>query len=124
MRQHRLGLPKPLAHSFPFLSLRFMMNPSGVEVSPSAQHRAHSQPSPMNEAFARQRDDLELLSIRNVTELLGVSRLSVNRLVERGLVPVYRVLSCVRFKRSDIVNFLAKNRTAAWRDEPYASKKN
>lgn len=78
----------------------------------------------MNETLALKRDDLELLSIRKVTELLGISRLSVHRLVERGLVPVYRILKCVRFKRSDIVNFLAKNRTAAWRDEPYASKKN
>ena len=66
----------------------------------------------MNETLARQRDDLELLSIRKVAELLGVSRLSVNRLIERGLVPVYRILSCVRF-----------NCTPAWRGDIYVNKK-
>jgi excisionase family DNA binding protein len=77
----------------------------------------------MNETLALKRDDLELLSIRNVTELFGISRHSVLRLIERGLVPVYRVLSCVRFKRSDITNFLAKNCTPAWRDELYGREK-
>lgn len=73
----------------------------------------------MNQTLSMEREALELLSIRRVTELLGISRLSVHRLVERGLVPVYRILSCVRFKRSDIMKFLASNRTAAWRDDPY-----
>ena len=77
----------------------------------------------MNETLARQRDDLELLSIRKVAELLGVSRLSVNRLIERGLVPVYRILSCVRFKRSDITKMLSRNCTPAWRGDIYVNKK-
>lgn len=73
----------------------------------------------MNQTLSVEREALELLSIRKLTELLGVSRLSVHRLVERGLVPVYRILSCVRFKRSDIMKFLDSNRTAAWRDDQY-----
>ena len=74
----------------------------------------------MHENIARPRDGSEFFGVRQVAELLSVSRLSVYRLVEQGLVPVYRILRCVRFKRSDIVNFLAKRRTPAWRDDPYA----
>jgi len=66
---------------------------------------------------------LEFLGVREVATLLHISRLSVYRLIEQGLIPFYRILRCVRFKRSDIVNFLAKRCTPAWRDDLYGSKK-
>lgn len=100
-----------------------MLNASGPELQTSAHRAALSKSSPMNENLANPRADLELLSVRQVAELFHVSRLSVYRLIEYGLVPVYRVLRCVRFRRADITNFLAKNCTSAWRDELYGRKK-
>lgn len=77
----------------------------------------------MTETLASPRVGSEFLSVRQVADLLNVSRLSVYRLIEQGLVPVYRILRCVRFKRADLQNYLAKQRTAAWRDEPYGHPK-
>lgn len=73
----------------------------------------------MTTALTDRREALEFLGPRQVAELLGVSRLSVYRLGERGFLPVYRILRCLRFKRADIIEFLARNRTGAWRDESY-----
>lgn len=77
----------------------------------------------MTEPLAPSQRTSEFLSVREVAEFLNVSRLSVYRLIEQGLVPVYRILRCLRFKRTDLLTFLAGNRTAAWRTEAYASPK-
>lgn len=76
----------------------------------------------MTETLASPRAASEFLSVRQVAELLSVSRLSVYRLIEQGLVPGYRILRCVRFKRADLQSYLTKQRTAAWRDELYGQK--
>lgn len=76
----------------------------------------------MHETTPNPRADLELFGVRQVAELLNVSRLSVYRLIEKGLIPFYRILRCVRFKRSDVVKFLAERCSPAWRDDLYGRK--
>lgn len=75
----------------------------------------------MTNTLASPRETLEFLGVREVADLLRISRLSVYRLIESGRVPVYRILRCLRFKHTDIMEFLARNRTDAWRNDQYGS---
>jgi excisionase family DNA binding protein len=67
--------------------------------------------------------ELEFLRVRQVASLLNISRLGVYRLIERGLIPVYRVARCALLKRSDIVALLANCRVPARHESTYGGQK-
>ena len=52
-----------------------------------------------------------LLSTPEVASYLNVSRLTVYRLIERGLLPVYKVARRLRFRLNDVDAYLASART-------------
>lgn len=57
------------------------------------------------------RFDEALLSVIQVAQMLNVSRLTIYRLIERGILPVYRIARRLRFHRNDLTAYLAKSRT-------------
>lgn len=73
----------------------------------------------MTESAFAPRNDLEFLGTQDLMKLLQVSRLSVYRLIERGLLPVYRVCRLLRFKKSDVAAFLESRRAEARRTDLY-----
>lgn len=50
----------------------------------------------------------ELIGVDDLANLLGVSQASVYRMVERRLIPFYRLPRYLRFRRSDVEQYLAK----------------
>ncbi len=63
----------------------------------------------------------ELLDVNELAELLKVSRTSVYRLIERRELPFLKLQRVIRFRRSDVDEYLDRCRVAS-RDE-YAGKK-
>ena len=55
--------------------------------------------------------DEPLLSVQQVAETLSVSRLTIYRLIERRLLPAFRVARRLRFSRGDVTRYLADVRT-------------
>ncbi len=53
----------------------------------------------------------ELISTDGLAAMLGVSRMTVYRLIERRALPVYRVCRRIRFKLEDVQNFVESQRT-------------
>lgn len=97
-----------------------MMNISDPVRDPSASApAAHSQPQHMPKHLLSPREEAEFLDPKGVAALLGISRLSVYRLIERRLVPSYRIFRCVRFRREDILAFVARQRTPVVSTPPY-----
>lgn len=56
---------------------------------------------------------IELLTIKEVAELLRVSPQSVRRLQQGRHLPFIKVGGSVRFDKNDIINFLKKQRVEA-----------
>jgi excisionase family DNA binding protein len=52
-----------------------------------------------------------LLSTPQVAQFLNVSRLTVYRLIERGVLPVHHIARRLRFSRADIAAYVASTRT-------------
>jgi excisionase family DNA binding protein len=71
---------------------------------------APSQPNMLETIQTLQMDDA-LLSVMQVAHLLNVSRLTIYRLIERGVLPVYRIARRLRFAKSDLHAYLTKSRT-------------
>jgi excisionase family DNA binding protein len=65
----------------------------------------------MTETSFALRADEPLLSVQQVAEALSVSRLTVYRLIERRLLPAFRVARRLRFSRGDVSRYLAGVRT-------------
>ena len=63
----------------------------------------------------------ELLDINDLAEFLGVSSSTIRRMVERRELPFLKLQRVIRFKRSDVDEYLDRCRVAS-RDE-YAGKK-
>ncbi len=53
----------------------------------------------------------EFYTAAELARLLAVSRKTVDRLVRRGALPVYRFGRARRFRRTDLETFLAASRT-------------
>lgn len=53
----------------------------------------------------------EFLSARDVARYLGVATVSVYRLAERRVLPVYRILRKLLFRKSDVLAWVEKSRT-------------
>lgn len=64
----------------------------------------------------------ELLDVNDLARLLGVSSTTVRRMVERRELPFLKLKRVIRFRRSDVDEYLDRCRVAS-RDE-YAGKKN
>lgn len=52
---------------------------------------------------------IEFLSTDELAVLLKVSKTSIYRLMGRRLIPFYKIGHNVRFKKSDVLEFLNKN---------------
>jgi excisionase family DNA binding protein len=55
-------------------------------------------------------EDIELLTIKNVAELLKISPTSVRRLQQGRHIPFIKVGGSVRFAKNDVVAYLKRNR--------------
>jgi len=55
--------------------------------------------------------ELELLTRKEVAEILSVSLVSLNEWTKRGLIPSYRIGSRIRYKKIDIIESLKKVQT-------------
>jgi len=51
----------------------------------------------------------EFLTTDQLAELLSLSKTSIYRLISRRLIPFYKLGHNVRFKRSDVLEYLDKN---------------
>lgn len=58
------------------------------------------------------REPSEFLSASDVAQYLGVATVSVYRLAERRILPVYRVLRKLLFRKSDVLAWIETKRTA------------
>jgi len=52
---------------------------------------------------------IEFLNTDQLAILLGISRTSVYRLISRRMIPFYKIGHNIRFKKSDVLDFLDKN---------------
>ena len=89
-----------------------MVNMPSQEPVNKAQHGqpvAHSQPN-MTQTISPPGIG-ELISTDGLAAMLGVSRMTVYRLIERRALPVYRVCRRIRFKFVDVQNFIEDQRT-------------
>ena len=69
----------------------------------------------MTETSFALRADEPLLSVQQVAEALSVSRLTIYRLIERRVLPAFRVARRLRFLPSDVAGYLEAVKTA----DPY-----
>ena len=53
---------------------------------------------------------IELLTPDEVAELLRISKVGVYRLVEKRVIPFYRIRGSLRFDRKDVATYLKENR--------------
>lgn len=99
-----------------------MVNTPSQEPVNKAQHGqpvAHSQPNMTHGSIAplittgtiSPPGIGALISTDGLAEMLGVSRMTVYRLIERRALPVYRVCRRIRFKLEDVQNFIEDQRT-------------
>jgi excisionase family DNA binding protein len=56
---------------------------------------------------------IELLTIAEAAELLGVSASGMRRLQQDRRIPFFKVGRCVRFARSDVAAYLTERRVEA-----------
>lgn len=88
-----------------------MLN-SSVSADASQDESAAVAPSQsMNHAMSIGEWDTTLLTVQDVSNLLGVACVSVYRLVARHALPTYRVLRRIRFRREDVLAWIETNRT-------------
>jgi len=52
----------------------------------------------------------ELLTPDELAKFLSISRATVYRLVEKRLIPFYKIRGSLRFEKSDILDYLKKSR--------------
>lgn len=84
--------------------------PATDDAQPSSPQAAHSQS--MTYTLPLVRDSSEFLSARDVAQYLGVATVSVYRMAERRVLPVYRVLRKLLFRRRDVLAWVESKRSA------------
>lgn len=52
----------------------------------------------------------ELLTVGEVAELLAISEPGVRRLIDRRIIPYFKVMRSIRFDKKDILSYLSNNR--------------
>ncbi len=66
-----------------------------------------------------------LMTVTDVAGYLGISKSSVYRMIEKRVIPFYKIRSGVRFERSDITTYLNQCRYEAFNHEnDYGGTKN
>lgn len=56
---------------------------------------------------------IELLTISEVATLLNISESGVRRLVDKRLIPSFKVMRSIRFDKKDVLSYLQDNRVEA-----------
>ena len=62
------------------------------------------------EVLAAEKGPQRLLAIRSAAEYLGVSRATVEQLVNRGELPIVKVAGSTRYDVEDLDGYMEKNR--------------
>lgn len=63
--------------------------------------------------------DLEFLNLKEVATILRVAPISVYRLIAKRTIPVYRACRKILFKKSDVVDYLARSKSKVRGSDPY-----
>lgn len=79
-------------------------------VGKSARGVAPSQPNMLVSTCSIRMDE-PLLSVAQVARILNISRLTIYRLIERGLLPVHRIARRLRFSKGDLQHYLDETRS-------------
>ena len=53
---------------------------------------------------------LNLITPDELADMLKISKVGIYRLVEKRLIPFYKVMGSLRFNKKDVMNFLEENR--------------
>lgn len=89
-----------------------MTSPSPERGSPSHSNGSVlSQSDSMTTTPALSLDGLKLLSLREVAQTLRVAPITIERLVAKRVLPVYRVARKLLFRPKDISQWLERQRT-------------
>ena len=67
---------------------------------------------------------IELLSANEVARLLKISKAGVYRLIDKRVIPFYKVMGSIRFDKKDVISYLKNNRMEAIDLHSYDSTKN
>lgn len=54
--------------------------------------------------------DNELISRKETSQILGISLPTLNEYTKRGIIPSYRIGSCVRYKKEEVLKSLDERR--------------
>lgn len=54
--------------------------------------------------------DKVFLNAKEAAEMLSFSRQNIYKLVEKGELPFYKIGAAVRFKKDELLNYIAKKR--------------
>lgn len=54
---------------------------------------------------------MEIMSVKEVSELLKVSRQTINTLISNGKLPAYKIGRVYRIKKEDLLEYLKNSRT-------------
>lgn len=76
---------------------------------PRSESAAPSQPD-MNNTTLALRLEGELLAPTAVARLLSLSRSTIYRLMERGLLPVHKICRHLRVRRTDVETLITRSR--------------
>jgi len=98
---------------FSFLQRNHML-PSQLPGSPSEKTRHEvgpSQPNHMTDTFSLTASDVEFVSPKELARQLRVSIDCVYRLAARRVLPAYRVLRRILFRRTDVSRWIESHRT-------------
>jgi excisionase family DNA binding protein len=52
----------------------------------------------------------EMISTRQLAEILNISKVGVYRLTEQRKIPFYKIGGSIRFDRADVMEYLKRNR--------------
>ncbi|MGV7222170.1 MAG: helix-turn-helix domain-containing protein [Nitrospinales bacterium] len=53
---------------------------------------------------------VKLLTISEVAQLLNISKPGARRLVDKRLIPFFKVMGSIRFDKKDVLSYLENNR--------------
>ena len=52
----------------------------------------------------------KLYTIEQIANILGVSKITIYRLVESRKIPFYKIKGCIRFAKHDVLDYLTRSR--------------
>lgn len=66
----------------------------------------------------------KLLTPDELADFLQISKTTVYRIIDKRLIPFYKIKGCLRFDLNDVLAYLQKNRIEPVKDKIYAGEKN